>query len=201
MRRLCVPKYASLSLGRVEEAGNPIVRHVSTARFLGLCASLALVMTTLPSTAQPQRDICVEVLQPVASDRISSVEVTIRDCFPHPPLQNPPPVLPALSFDAVLEVSSEGKRICGATTRVNVFGPALPPVLSKIFRFQVVYTLGQGPSQLPGQLTRAVLYMIKASAHVDDGSPVNNLSTMAVRFPPGGAVSCVVIPKPSPPRH
>lgn len=172
-----------------------LTRYVSTPSFLGLCASLALVMAPLPVSAQPARDICVEILQPVTSYKISTVEVTIRDCFPPPPLQNPPQVLPALSFDAALEVVSEGKRICGTTTRMNVF-MALPAVLSKVFRFQVVYTLDPGPSQLPSQPTRAVLYMIKASAQVDDGSPGNNQSTMTVRFPPGGKASCVVIPKP-----
>jgi len=174
------------------------MRHLSIRNVLELLASLAIVAAPLSSTAQTQRDICVEILQPVTSDKVRSVEVTIRDCFPHPPLQNPPPVLPSLSFDAALEVSSEGKRICGTTTRVNVFGPALPPILSRVFRFQVVYTLDQGPSQLPqlpSQLTRAVLYMIKASAQVDDGSPVNNQSTMTVRFPPGGKASCAAVPK------
>jgi hypothetical protein len=182
------------------------MRNVSVRNALGLLASLAIVGAPLSLPSQNQRDICVEILQPVTSEKASSVEVSIRDCLlnPPPPTQDPsppnlpnlPPVLPSLSFDAALEVSSEGKRICGTTTRVNVFGPPLPPLLSRVFRFQVIYTLDQGPSQLPSQLTRAVPYTIKASAQVDDGTPVNNQSTKTVRFPPGGKAGCAVVPKP-----
>jgi hypothetical protein len=187
-------------------------RYLSVPHVVGLCASVGLVAILLPSPARAERDICVKILPPVksqvavkpeggvtggrarASD-VWSVDVTIGDCV------GPgaggggaaPPVWPPLSFATVLDVSSEGRSVCSTNTTTHAVGntPA-----RKVFRFQLVYPPRE-PGATPSTGTVAtvpLLYTIRATAQVTDGSPANNQGTATLRFAPGGAPSCTVLP-------